>query len=262
MTKNNSIKPIFLFLLACIFLFGLIGFSACTEKIQHLTQTNGTWVASDNSLRIHFFLNANSPDNRFSQGGIYYSPPLLVDVVVANLKTGSVQLIPYSLTTPNNGLEFNASYEYIDPQGTKWKNQPLNSEFPADFTITEISKNSLVLQIKDQLPVSYAKVDRPNSLGELTNYSSKYSPEEYLSMIVRGGLGWLPIYTGKITFERSLENKYTIYIKDVPLTTDSGVHSLKPGKDAELIMSPLRNVLSPISDKIEAIYYTERWTGK
>lgn len=237
---------------------------AIREASAQFSQTNGTWVASDNSLRMHFFLDESySPPERYIQEGKTYSPPYLVDVAVANLQTGSAQLIPYSLTKQNHDLEYDASYKYIDSENKEWTAQPLYSDLPLKFAITEFGENSLVVQIQDQLPLRYVKVNRPNSLEELADYSSKYSTEEYLSVIAGEFPSLIYKYGGKMTFERSLGEKYTIYIKDVLLKYDasrlSGGGPLMPGENAPLIIPPLRSLLSPISDKIEAIYYTEMW---
>jgi hypothetical protein len=235
------------------------------DSAQHFFETNGSWVASDNSMRMHFFIEG-AP---LTPGGFSAA----TDVVVANLQTGSSGRIPYSVTRQNNGLEFNTTRD----------KQQLPGDLPANFLITEFSNNTLEVQIKDRPPVRFVKVSRPNSVEELVNYSTNYSTEEYLSVVAReiqlsedqnSIWSYNPqdnIYGGQMTFKKNSEEKYIITLEGISLNT-TDLHVLRPGENAQIIIPPLRKALIPIGEKIEAIIYTEmisdsdgntaNWTAK
>ena len=237
---------VLLFWLAPSFFAWLNAPTAEEQQTQALlSQTYGSWVSADNSLRIHFF----SVDES-----------LAPNVVFANLETGTAQADQYLGSKQNdNVLEF-----HILTKDTGSDNQSLNNWLPSEFSVTEIGVDSLVLNIRDKPPLRYIKTNHPNSAEELAGYSSTYSVEEYVSVIA-AGFSPLEWDVSTMISKKNSGGKYGIFIDNVPMDWDhswlSGGGPLIPGSRAPEVIPPLRSLLLPISDKIEFISYTERWLG-
>jgi hypothetical protein len=223
------------------------------EYSTRISQTDGVWVASDNSLRIHFIYPPSNPG--LLDIDEILSPTLRSEIILTDLLTGNAlyaTIFEYNISLNDHKLIFS-----INPS-IDTNERPHNNKLLSEFAVTEFSENSLTIQMQNQQPLRFSRVDRPNSLEDVVRFSKVYSTEEYLIFILLN-------FKEEMTFYKFLNEEYTIYFSDLTMDEEASnwlslnnSRPLSPGKESMRIMDTLSGLLSPISDRIEKIICTEK----